>query len=107
MYSRCVPAIAMGLTLAFIPALTHAEVKRIEITSRTDVQGGAAFGNSGPYEKLVGKVYFAVDPSNPRNKVIADVDKAPRNARGEVEFSADLSIFKPKDPSRGNGVLLF
>ena len=99
--------VALGLALVFLPAMTHAEVKRIEITSRTDLQNGTAFGNSGPYERLLGKVYFAVDPSNPRNKVIANLDKAPRNARGEVEFSADLSIFKPKDPSRGNGVLLF
>jgi hypothetical protein len=107
MQSRRLCVSALGLALLLVPALTHAEVKRIEITSRTDVQNGAAFGNSGPYEKLAGKVYFAVDPANPRNKVIADVDKAPRNARGEVEFSADLSIFTPKDPSRGNGVLLF
>ena len=107
MKSRCLPLVALGLTLALVPSVTFAEVKRIEITSRTDVQNGAAFGNSGPYERLLGKVYFAVDPSNPRNKIIVDVDKAPRNARGEVEFSADLSIFKPKDPSRGNGVLLF
>lgn len=106
MNSRCL-VIALGLMLALVPALTHAEVKRIEITSRTDVQNGAAFGNTGAYEKLTGKVFFAVDPANPRNKVIADVDKAPRNARGEVEFSADLSIYTPKDPSRGNGVLLF
>jgi Alpha/beta hydrolase domain len=107
MHSGCLPAVALGVTLVFLPAVTHAEVKRIEITSRTDVQNGAAFGNTGAYEKLVGKVYFAADPGNPRNKVIVNVDKAPRNARGEVEFSADLSIYTPKDPSRGNGVLLF
>jgi hypothetical protein len=107
MNSRLASIITLALALTLVPALTLAEVKRIEITSRTDVQDGTAFGNSGAYEKLVGKVYFAVDPGNPRNKIIADVDKAPRNARGEVEFSADLSIFKPKDPARGNGVLLF
>ena len=95
------------VALTFVPAMTHAEVKRIEITSRADVQNGSPFGNGGPYERLIGKVYFAVDPGNPRNKVIVNVDKAPRNARGEVEFSADLSIYKPKDASRGNGVLLF
>ncbi len=107
MNCRRLHVIALGFTLAFVPSLTQAEVKRIEITSRADVQNGSPFGTSGPYERLVGKVYFAVDPGNPRNKVIANVDKAPRNARGEVEFSADLSIYKPKDASRGNGVLLF
>src|SRR5262245_38859984 len=104
MNSRCLHVVALAVILAFLPAITHAEVKRIEITSRTDVQGGSALGQAGPYEKLVGTVFFALDPNNPRNKAIADLDKAPRNARGEVEFSADLSIYKPKDMARGNGV---
>ena len=53
------------------------------------------------------RVYFAVDPNNPHNKIIADLDKAPRNAQGKVEFSADLFILRPKDAARGNGVALF
>src|SRR5207249_10999461 len=39
---------------------------------------------------------FAVDPKNPHNAVIVDLDKAPRNAAGEVEFSADLYVIRPK-----------
>jgi hypothetical protein len=51
----------------------------------------------GPnFEKLVGKVHFALDPNNPHNAIIADLDKAPRNAAGEVEFSADLYVIRPK-----------
>ena len=68
---------------------------------------GKAFGTVGAYEKLSGKVYFAVDPNNPHNKIIADVDKAPKNSQGKVEFSADLFILRPKDAARGNGVALF
>ncbi len=49
---------------------------------------------------------FAVDPKNPRNQIIVDLDKAPRNAAGKVELSADLSILKPKDATKGNGTLL-
>jgi hypothetical protein len=48
-----------------------------------------------------------VDPAKPRNTIIADLDKAPRNGQGRVEYSSDIHILKPKDPSRGNGVLLF
>ncbi|MEI6668874.1 MAG: alpha/beta hydrolase domain-containing protein [Acidobacteriota bacterium] len=99
--------VLLGLTLVLVPALGFAEVTRIEIVSRQDVLGGQAFGSVGAYEKISGKVYFAVDPSNVHNAIVADLDKAPRNARGRVEFSADLFIIKPKDPSRGNGVLLF
>ena len=46
-------------------------------------------------------------PKNPRNRIIVDLDKAPRNAQGEVEFSADLFVLRPTDPSRGNDVLFF
>jgi len=90
--------------LAAISAQAH--VTRIEITSRADVAGGREFGLAGAYEKIVGKVYFAVDPNEPHNKTIVDVDKAPRNAEGLVEFSSDLYILRPKDANRGNGAAL-
>ena len=70
------------------------------------MQNGAAFGDAGAYELLEGRIHFAVDPANARNQIIADLDKAPRNAAGKVELSADLSILKPKDAAKGNGTLL-
>jgi hypothetical protein len=97
----------LGMFLLLVPASSRAEVTRVDIQRREDVLGGKSFGNAGPYEKIVGKVYFAVDPDNPHNKIIVDLDKAPRNAQGKVEFSSDLYIIKPKDPSRGNGVVFF
>src|SRR5712671_6178910 len=96
----------MAFAMALEPATIRAEVTRVEISSRQDVLNGKAFGTVGAYEKLAGKVYFAVDPNNPHNKIIADLDKAPRNNQGKVEFSADLFILRPKDPSKGNGVAL-
>jgi hypothetical protein len=95
------------LVAAFAPTTMRAEVARIEISNRQDVLSGKPFGAVGAYEKLSGKVYFAVDPNNPHNKIIADIDKAPRNSQGKVEFSADLFILRPKDPSHGNGVVFF
>src|ERR1700732_945943 len=97
----------IALCAAIAPGMTRAEVVRVEISSRQDVLGGKAFGPVGAYEKLSGKVYFAVDPNNLHNKIIADIDKAPRNSQGKVEFSADLFIVRPKDPSHGNGVAFF
>src|SRR6267142_2609918 len=97
----------VAVVAVLAPAITRAGVTRVEISSRQDVLGGKTFGTNGAYEKLSGKVYFAVDPNNQHNKIIADIDKAPRNSQGKVEFSADLFILRPKDPSRGNGVLLF
>jgi hypothetical protein len=94
------------LCTAFI-STSQARVVRLEITSRTDIDNGKPFGAAGAYEKITGRVYFAVDPGNLHNRQIVDLDKAPRNARGEVEFSADLYLLKPKDMAKGNGSVLF
>ena len=106
-FIRSACAISFALCVAALATVARAEVTRVEITSRQDVLNGKAFGSVGAYEKLHGKVYFAVDPNNPHNKIIADLDKAPRNAQGKVEFTADLFILRPKDAARGNGVALF
>jgi len=95
------------LFLTMFSAASPARVVRVEITSRSDIQEGKPFGNAGPYEKIVGRVYFAVDPANLHNRQIVDLDKAPRNAHGEVEFSADLYLLKPKDMAKGNQAVLF
>src|SRR5256885_9702912 len=69
------------------PALAGAEVSRVEIASRRDVAAGRSFGSAGPYERMTGKIYFLIDPANQRNQVIADLDKAPKNAAGKIELS--------------------
>src|SRR5256712_8330439 len=95
--------VAFGLTAMPVSA----EVVRIEVTSRADLVGGHPFGAAGPYEKLSGKIFFAVDPSLPANRIVADIDKAPRNAAGKVEFSSDFFLIKPKNIARGNGSVLY
>ena len=87
--------------LAFLVtcSLARAEVTRVEISQRAEI------GASG-YEKITGTIHFAVDPKLAVNRVIADLDRAPRNAAGAVEFSADLWIVKPKDLRTGNGAAL-
>jgi hypothetical protein len=89
------------------PALVGAEVSRVEIASRRDLAGGRSFGSVGAYERMSGKIYFLIDPANKRNQVIADLDKAPRNAAGKIELSADLVILRPRDASKGNGIAIF
>src|ERR1041385_7049015 len=91
---------------AFV-ATSQARVVQVEIASRTDIDSGKAFGAVGAYEKITRRVYFAVDPANLHNRQIVGLDKAPRNADGEVEFSADLYLLKPKDMAKGNQAVLF
>jgi len=90
-----------------IPALLPAALLRIEVSERSDVLDGKAFASAGPYERIVGKAFFAVDPNLPANKIIADITKAPRNAEGMVTFSADFDCLKPRDPKHGNHAVLF
>jgi len=93
------------LAALFFATSASARVDHIDITSRTDYLGGKSFGLAGAYERIQGRAYFAVDPSNAHDRAIVDIDKAPRNAKGEVEFSADVDILQPKDAGRGNGTL--
>lgn len=83
-----------------------AAVTRVDVIERDDVLQGASFGSAGAYERIVGKAYFAVDPKVPANRIIADINLAPRNAEGKVEFSADLYILKPRDPAKSNGTAI-
>ena len=86
--------------------LAPARVERVEILSRSDVLDGRVFGEAGPYEKLTGKIHFAVKPDDPPNKLIVDLDKAPRNAAGEVEFASDFYVLRPKEPARASESVL-
>jgi hypothetical protein len=88
-----------GCALLFACA-SFGAVTSVELVERTDYP-------PGPYEHIVAKVHFAVDPKLPANRIIADIDLAPRNSDGLVEFSADLDVLKPLDSAKGNGTALF
>src|SRR6266545_1807811 len=99
----------LALTFAGLIAASAADARvvRLRIERREVVLAGQPFGAAGPYEKLVGKVDFALDPDAPANAAIVDLKLAPPNARGEVEASADFYLLKPVDPRRGNGRLFY
>ena len=100
--------LGMGaLCAALIATAAHARVVRLEIQRREPILSGKPFGGAGSYEKLVGKVHFALDPKLAINKSIVDLDLAPRNAQGEVEFTADFFMLKPVDPKMGNHRLFY
>lgn len=91
----------LGLSLT-----AHAEVIRFEVTERVPAFEGRSFGAVGSYLRITGKATLALDPVDPRNAVIADIDKAPRNAAGQVQAVADVVILQPADDSKGNQTLL-
>jgi hypothetical protein len=82
-------------------------ITAIEITSRAPFVGGATFGTVGAYERIDGVAIGELDPAAPGNRGIVNLEKAPRNARGRVEYRSDLCILRPADPDKGNGRLLY
>lgn len=90
---------------AFHPAI--AAVSRIEIRSREPHAMGRSFEGVGPYQTLRGKVFFAVDPAAKANQQVIDLELAPKNEKGLVEFSADVEILAPVDLAKASGSLLY
>jgi len=80
---------------------SQARVLRVEVLSRTPL---AADSLHPAYEKISARVYFAVRPADPHNRGIVDLENAPLDAQGEVEFSSDLFLLRPV--AKGNGALL-
>jgi hypothetical protein len=95
------------LLAALCSTTVEARVVKLRIDRRESVLNGKAFGSAGAYERLVGTVEFALDPALAVNQNVVDLKLAPRNERGEVEFTADFYILKPVDSARGNGRLLY
>src|SRR4030095_12351510 len=52
------------------PVWLFATVTRIEITTREPYLEGRAFDGVGSYERLRGKVFFAVDPKHAANQAV-------------------------------------
>ncbi len=103
------PRIHLGalVGLCLVTANAEARVVRLRIEQREALLEGRSFGLAGPYEKLVGRVDFALDPTSVANAMVVDLALAPRNEKGEVEFHADFYLLKPVDRARGNGVLFY
>ena len=81
-------------------------VTKLLITSRQPFAEGQAFGDVGTYEQLDGVAYFAVDPTDDANRLITDIERAPRDPSGRVAFTADIRILRPVAPQQGNHRLL-
>ncbi len=100
-----------GLVAAAIlicAACAQARITRIVVEHReSPAFSGQAFGNAGQYELLSGHFFGEIDPADPHNSIIMDIQFAPRNAHGMVEYSATFALSKPIDMSKSNGVLYY
>src|SRR3954452_4973657 len=84
-----------GMLMLFVAAAPYAAVDRLVVKDRTNLAGGIAFGTAGPYERIVATAHYVIDRKLQQNRAIVDVDLAPRNKDGMVEFSGDVLILRP------------
>jgi len=96
------------LAAAFATTSADARITRLVIERRdSPAYQGQSFGEAGKYEWLRGHAYGELDPKDPLNAIITDLQFAPRNARGLVEYVATFTLAKPVDVSKSSGVLLY
>ena len=101
---RTLTGVLLVMTV-FAPTLL-ADVSSVTVVERRPLEDGRSFGAAGPYEQIIGTITFAVDPDDPLNQVILNLDRAQRNGKGMVEATADLVILTPTNARLGNGVAL-
>jgi hypothetical protein len=68
---------------------------------------GRTFGAVGTYDRILARATIAAAPDDPHNKIIVDLDRAPRNAQGQVEAVTDVEILRPTAAASGNRALFY
>src|SRR5436309_10962398 len=102
------PCVLVTVVAMYAAAPAHARIRKIQITAKqSPTFGGYSWPGVGQYEKIVGKAFGELDPKDPKNKIIVDLQLAPRNAAGKVEYAFDFYILKPIDLSKGNHKMLY
>src|SRR6476660_4742985 len=99
-----------ALIAAFAAPLAEARITRIEIDpalSQSPTFGGFSWPGVGQYERIAGKAFGEVDPHDRQNSIIVDIELAPTNARGNVEYSFDFYILKPIDLAQGAHKMMY
>src|SRR5690348_7939159 len=97
-----------AITLLLAASGVEAHVTRVVVERReSPAFHGQEFGKAGQYEIWSGHFYGEFDPKDPHNRIITDIEFAPRNARGMVEYSATFTFAKPIDMAKSNGVLYY
>jgi hypothetical protein len=98
-------ALAAAALLAWVPP-TQARVTRIIVDTKVSPAfGGASFGTAGQYETLAGRVFGELDPNDSHNTIINDINLAPKNANGKVEYMATFFLVKPIDMSKSSHLM--
>src|SRR5262245_22960945 len=105
---RSIVAVALlAGTATFAPSAAAQVVKFEVVRIESPAFEGRSFGNVGTYDRVIGRATIAVSPADPHNAVIADIGRAPRNAKGLVETTFDVEILRPTIAANGNRTLFY
>jgi len=99
---RPLQTLSFAVCALALASAVSAEVVKLSVEKRQPLANPQQ-----PYEKLTGRFYGELDPKLPQNAIITDIELAPRNARGMVEYSATFTVLKPADMSKATGVLVY
>jgi len=100
--------LALVLAAVLMAPAAQARITEIQITTtESPTFGGFSWPGVGQYEKIVGKAFGEVNPHDRQNRDIVDIEFAPRNARGNVEYSFNFYILKPIDLRKGAGKMMY
>ncbi len=101
-------ALVLAAGAVLMAPATQARITEIQITAtESPTFGGFSWPGVGQYEKIVGKAFGEVNPHDRQNRDIVDIEFAPRNARGKVEYSFNFYILKPIDLKKGAGKMMY
>src|SRR5688500_1220621 len=88
-----------ALCLLLGSGAAHANIVKLEIV-RVEPAGPT-------HERITGRAHGELDPADPKNAVITDIDRAPRTARGKVEYVTKFTLVRPTEMMRSSGVLIY
>jgi len=94
-----------GLLVAASDA--QARITKIEMSKPVLAFGGYSFPGVGQYEVITGIATGEVNPSNPQNALITDINLAPKNASGNVVYQHNFYILKPVNLKQGNHKMMY
>jgi len=85
-------ALACALLLAAGPVT--ARLTTITVNAVEPFAPGTAFGEAGAYQRVKGVFRGELDPQDPRNRVIVNLDNAPRNC--SIQVGKEVTRYKGK-----------
>src|SRR5262249_5360192 len=109
MFSVMSKALACAVAVGAVLAASSANARLIEPKrgGPGPLAEGRVLGEPGAYVRIRGTARGELDPNAPEHAVIVGLDRAPRNARGMVEYEVEVFILRPADPAKGNGFLYY